>query len=83
MSFKKPSYYNKKGMFNNPKEQVVQGIICWSLGYPPLDHENNKKITPTQFQRVQTLRAGKGTGAVSKRSDKRAVLKPVAGEAKG
>ena len=77
MSFKHPKYYSKKGQLNDPKEQVIQGIICWTLGWPPLDHERDAKITPTQFQRVQTLIAGTGTGAISKRVDKRAALKSV------
>lgn len=77
MPFKHPSYYDKKGQLNDPKEQVVQGVICWTLGYPPLDHERDVKITPTQFQRVQTLRAGTGTGAISKRVDQNPSLKSV------
>ena len=67
MAFKHPSYYSKKGQLNDPKEQAIQGVVCWALGWPPLDHEVNPHITPTQFQKVKTLRAGTGTGAISKR----------------
>ena len=67
MAFKHPSYYSKKGNLNDPKEQVIQGVVCWALGWPPLDHEINPHVTPTQFQRVKTLIAGTGTGAISKR----------------
>jgi hypothetical protein len=77
MSFKKPSYADKKGMFNDPKEQVIQGIVDWALGWPPLDHEINPHVTPTQFQRVRSLVAGTGTGAISKRTKNQASLKSI------
>jgi hypothetical protein len=77
MAFKHPSYYSKKGMMNDPKEQVIQAPVCWALGWPPLDHEVNPHITPTQFQRVRSLIAGKGTGAVSKRTENKSSLKSV------
>jgi hypothetical protein len=67
MPFKHPSYYDKKDKFKDPSKQVIQGIVCWALGWPPLDHEVNPHVTPTQFQRVRTLIAGTGTGAISKR----------------
>ena len=77
MPFKHPSYYNKKGQLNDPKEQVVQGVVDWALGWPPLDHEINPHVTPTDFQRVRTLIAGTGTGAISKRTKNNASLKSV------
>ena len=83
MSFKHPSYYDKKGQLNDPKEQVIQGIVDWALGWPPLDHEVNPHITPTDFQRVRTLIAGTGTGAISKRTKNKASLKSVNPEDKG
>jgi hypothetical protein len=73
-----PDYSAKaNGLMSDPQKMVIQGPVCWTLGYPPLDHERDTKITPTQFQRVQTLRAGTGTGATSTRSDKNPSLKPV------
>ena len=78
MSFKHPSYADKaKGLHMDPAKQVIQGVCIWALGWPPLDHETNLKITPTQFQRVQTLRSGIGTGAISKRVDKTGSLKSL------
>jgi hypothetical protein len=57
--------------------------VDWALGWPPLDHEVNPHITPTDFQRVRTLIAGKGTGAISKRTKNKASLKSVNPEYKG
>lgn len=77
MSFKHPSYDSKKDQLNDPTKQVIQGVVTWALGWPPLDHEVNPHITPTEFQRVRTLIAGTGTGAISKRTRNKASLKSV------
>ena len=78
MSFKHPSYADKaRGLHIDPAKQAVQGVVIWALGWPPLDHETNPKITPTQFHRVRTLKSGIETGAVSKRTDNMPSLKSL------
>jgi hypothetical protein len=77
MAFKKPSYADRaQDLMRDPAKMVIQGPVCWALGWPPLDHEVNTRITPTQFQRVQSLRAGLGA-AKGERNDKEASLKSV------
>jgi hypothetical protein len=78
MSFKHPKYADKaKALMSDPAKMVIQSPVCWALGWPPLDHEVNTRITPTQFQRIQSLRAGLGTGATSTRNDKTGSLKSI------
>jgi len=49
MSFKHPSYESKKDQMKDPTKQAIQGVVCWALGWPPLDHETNPHITPLNF----------------------------------
>jgi hypothetical protein len=77
MSFKHPSYDSKKDQLKDPSKQVIQGVVCWALGWPPLDHEINPHVTPTEFQRVRSLIAGTGTGAISKRTKNNSSLRSV------
>lgn len=79
MAFKHPSYSSKaQALMSDPEKMVIQSPVCWALGWPPLDHEVNLRITPTQFQRVQTIRAGiYGIKKGAERSDATGSLKSI------